>query len=63
VIDFKVGDVVQLKGDGPNMTIVGRGKYGWGDEEVLLCKWFKNHGELVEETFPLDAVVLVETDK
>jgi uncharacterized protein YodC (DUF2158 family) len=60
---FSVGDIVQLKGGGPQMTVVGIGKYGWDTQDQMLCKWFKNQGELADELFPPEAVVLVTENK
>jgi uncharacterized protein YodC (DUF2158 family) len=47
---FKVGDVVQLKSGGPEMTIEGIGDEGWAD-----CVWFSGL-EAKRESFPLDAL-------
>ena len=45
------------------MTVVGIGKYGWDTQDQMLCKWFKNQGELADELFPPEAVVLVTENK
>ena len=50
---FKVGDVVQLKSGGPEMTIEGIGDEGWAD-----CVWFSGL-EAKRESFPLDALEAV----
>ena len=50
---FKVGDVVQLKSGGPEMTIEGIGDEGWAD-----CVWFSGL-EAKRESFPLDALQTV----
>ena len=38
---FKVGDVVQLKSGGPQMTVKNYGQYGYNVEEECLCVWFE----------------------
>ena len=52
---FKVGDVVQLKSGGPEMTIEGIGDEGWAD-----CVWFSGL-EAKRESFPLDALEAVSS--
>lgn len=48
---FQPGDVVTLKSGGPRMTVVDYGKYGHGDEESYLCKWFDNKHNRMQDTF------------
>jgi uncharacterized protein YodC (DUF2158 family) len=43
-MNFKVGDVVQLKSGGPPMTIEeiggGRARYVWFEDTTRQAKWF-----------------------
>jgi len=40
--ELKAGDVVQLKSGGPEMTIQGIGKYGFGaTHDTANCVWFE----------------------
>jgi uncharacterized protein YodC (DUF2158 family) len=47
---FKVGDVVQLKSGGPQMTVTGMAHLYVG------CSYFKADGMLVDSNFPPDAL-------
>ena len=54
--EFQVGDVVQLKSGGPEMTIETIGKFGMGStHDEAKCVWFdgKNRKEGVFELHTL----------
>ena len=47
-----IGDIVQLKSGGPEMTISSSpGKYDYDDFDSVKCVWF-NGGARVEDLFP-----------
>lgn len=50
---FVVGDVVRLKGDGPQMTVTGL-------SANIQCSWFSASGELQTGAFPAAALFAVE---
>jgi uncharacterized protein YodC (DUF2158 family) len=56
--EIKVGDVVQLKSGGPNMTVNEIGKPGMGGTGPLSawCSWFDSKGEEKKGTFPLTSL-------
>jgi uncharacterized protein YodC (DUF2158 family) len=39
-MEFKIGDLVQLKSGGPTMTITGKSEYGAADGEKVDCTWY-----------------------
>lgn len=53
--ELKVGDVVFLKSDGPNMTIEDIGEYNFAIK--AYCSWFVE-GEKKSDVFALEALVL-----
>lgn len=58
-MEFKPGDIVQLKSGGPEMTIKHVGKQNYSDDLGVWCVWFEKVGsrqEIKEYTF--DPVVL-----
>ena len=55
-MDFKKGDVVQLKSGGPKMTIAGQASSGHG----WICTWFEN-GEV--KTYVFDEEALTKADE
>jgi uncharacterized protein YodC (DUF2158 family) len=53
-MDFKPGDVVQLKSGGPIMTVEQVGKHHLTHEAAVWCTWFQkigNREELKKEQF------------
>ena len=54
-MEYKIGDIVQLKSGGPGMT-VDDGKIGAN----VQCVWFRLDGSLCRETLSLDAVQLYD---
>ena len=59
---FGIGDVVQLKGGGPTMTIVGLGRDG--DSGVhALCAWFDSEDHHHSATYPTEALRVHEEAK
>jgi uncharacterized protein YodC (DUF2158 family) len=53
---FKIGDIVQLKSGGPEMTVTG--VY----EDTILTTWFaESHEE--KGAFPLDAIVIHQQEQ
>lgn len=46
---FKTGDVVRLKSDGPNMTVVKYGSYR--GERKCLCQWFDDKNKPDQRVF------------
>ncbi|MEO8989387.1 MAG: DUF2158 domain-containing protein [Acidobacteriaceae bacterium] len=58
-MEFKPGDVVQLKSGGPPMTVEHIGKQNHSDDIVVWCVWSEKVGarqEVKEYTF--DPIVL-----
>ena len=59
-MDFKQGDVVQLKSGGPLMTIDDIGKYGYGEEnDKAKCVWF-DAKKRYEDIFSFESLKKVE---
>ena len=58
---IKIGDVVKLKSDGPNMTVVGVSS----NAKALQCAWFSGeHFDKVESYyFAPDSLLLVKMDQ
>jgi uncharacterized protein YodC (DUF2158 family) len=57
-MDFKIGDVVRLKSDGPRMTVKSI-----KDGEVW-CNWFDKEGKLAQpQWFEPDMLKLVEHEE
>ena len=62
--EFKVGDVVELKSGGPDMTVVSIGK----DDSVdwspsVTCKWFTNEAPMTQtDSFPVKALRISPQD-
>lgn len=52
---YPVGSVVELKGGGPRMTVLGWEAAMWPSEAGARCAWFIQ-GALREGTFPLAAL-------
>lgn len=50
---FKIGDVVQLKSGGPEMTIDGI------SEDTVHCVWFNDKDEHKMNNFHIDSIELV----
>ncbi|MGV1869731.1 YodC family protein [Agrobacterium rosae] len=58
-MEFKVGDVVQLKSGGPHMTISSIGTMYEGSELYAWCDWFvqdKAPWKKEDGTFPLTSL-------
>jgi uncharacterized protein YodC (DUF2158 family) len=55
-MEFKVGDVVQLKSGGPNMTISG---FYNQNENSMTCTWFCSC-EIRISNFPPEALIKIE---
>jgi uncharacterized protein YodC (DUF2158 family) len=54
-MDFKPGDLVQLRSGGPRMTVQSIDKDPKTQEDVVICTWFENVGKRQErqtEAFP-----------
>jgi len=60
-MDFKVGDVVELKSGGPKMTIEKIAPRNSTDSEnVIHCVWFDNYQgneQLKRETFVTETLI------
>ncbi len=54
---MKVGDVVQLKSGGPLMTVSDI------DNDEVYCNWFDKNNKLVENSFRLLQLKIVDEDK
>lgn len=52
---FKIGDVVQLKSGGPEMTVEDIGDYGKGAGKGVSCVWFDNRKRCTD-TFHVDTL-------
>lgn len=52
---FKVGDVVQLKSSGPDMTVSEA--HLMGEKDYVRCQWFGGR-KLENGRFPIDSLVL-----
>jgi uncharacterized protein YodC (DUF2158 family) len=48
---FEIGDVVQLKGGGPVMTVTGLRKTLHGDDEVMVT-WFDSNDKAQTAEYP-----------
>lgn len=49
-MQFQLGDVVELRSGGPQMTVTGTSQSGW-----VMCSWFKD-GKYESGTFPPEAL-------
>ncbi|WP_232221423.1 YodC family protein [Burkholderia sp. WSM2232] len=47
-----MGDVLSLKSGGRAMTVTWRGPVLFASGNWLICQWFSNTGELLQEMFP-----------
>lgn len=56
--EFKVGDVVELKSGGPDMTVVSIVKDETADwDPSVICKWFTNEEAMPQtDSFPVKAL-------
>lgn len=59
-LKFKVGDVVQLKSGGPNMTVTKTGDDLLENPEYV-CKWFGGR-KLEHGLFPQDSLEMAKAD-
>jgi uncharacterized protein YodC (DUF2158 family) len=55
---FKVGQVVQLRSGGPDMTVSDRDIM---DEDHVWCQWFGGR-KLEQGRFPIDSLIVPEPD-
>ncbi len=53
--DIKVGDVVQLKSGGTQMTVTQIGNKMYSDTPIVWCAWFEKNNKH-EGDFPTEAV-------
>ena len=54
--EFKIGDTVKLKSDGPVMTIAWIGEPNPNDGSIpVRCKWFDDKRS-EEQRYPMDAL-------
>jgi uncharacterized protein YodC (DUF2158 family) len=58
---FKIGDVVQLKGGGPVMTVTGLRKTLHGDDEVAVT-WFDSDDKAQTAEYPPAALKVYEDE-
>jgi len=60
-MDFKIGDIVVLKSDGPKMTIEKIGSRNSNNAETVIhCVWFDNlqgNEQLKRETFVTETLI------
>lgn len=56
--EFKLGDVVQLKGGGPKMTIKSVGRHGAVTTDNAQCVWFDGR-QYMENVFELTVLELI----
>ncbi|WP_245322900.1 YodC family protein [Bradyrhizobium valentinum] len=64
MIEFKPGDLVQVKSGGPIMTVEKVGKTAMFEEDAVWCVWFEKVGNkqvAQQETF--SPVVLEKVEK
>lgn len=61
-MEFKAGDLVQLKSGGPTMTIGDIGKYGYDNFLSANCLWF-SADEPKQQLFRLEMLKHVEPTK
>jgi uncharacterized protein YodC (DUF2158 family) len=57
---FEIGNVVQLKGGGPIMTITGRSV---GKTTLFRCTWFDKQGSEQNAAYPAEALKLYREEK
>jgi uncharacterized protein YodC (DUF2158 family) len=50
ILEFKIGNLVQLKSGGPTMTITSKDNYDARGEEEVACTWYVG-GERNKESF------------
>ena len=56
---FKVGDIVQLRSGGPDMTIISVGISYISKEPLVGCKWFDASHTIMSDEFPPESLVKV----
>jgi uncharacterized protein YodC (DUF2158 family) len=54
---FKVGEVVQLKSGGPQMTVVSVRTDGGSTNRIVECVWFTQEMKSETATFPEEALI------
>jgi uncharacterized protein YodC (DUF2158 family) len=55
-MSFKVGDVVKLKGGGPQMTITGT-SVGPDRPTLFTCNWFDKDNREQSSAYPADSLI------
>lgn len=60
---LSVGDVVQLKSGGPDMTVTGVVEHGMPPVVELSCAWFIEGDDARYGRFPPEALVKVEDNE
>jgi uncharacterized protein YodC (DUF2158 family) len=58
---FKIGDVVQLKGGSPVMTVIGTRKDLHGNDEVTVV-WFDDTDKAQTAEYPPEALKVYEDE-
>ena len=59
---FRAGDVLRLKSGGRAMTATWSGRVLFAPGNWLICQWFSEAGELQQEMFPEETLVLARDD-
>ncbi|CAB3648740.1 YodC family protein [Paraburkholderia rhynchosiae] len=58
---YRVGDVLKLKSGGCAMTVAWSGPVLFASGNWLICQWFAETGELMQEMFPEETLERVRT--
>jgi uncharacterized protein YodC (DUF2158 family) len=53
--EFKIGDVVELRSGGPEMTVIGEQA-----PNLIMCTWFDKNDESRSQAFPKEALEMAE---
>lgn len=60
---YGVGDVLRLKSGGCPMTVTWSGPVLFASGNWLICQWFTDTGELMQEMFPEETLVPAQAER
>jgi|GEM_PF-1208785 uncharacterized protein YodC (DUF2158 family) len=60
---YGVGDVLRLKSGGSPMTVTWSGPVLFASGNWLICQWFTDTGELMQEMFPEETLEPAQVER
>jgi uncharacterized protein YodC (DUF2158 family) len=60
---YRVGDVLSLKSGGCPMTVTWTGPVLFASGNWLICQWFTDTGELMQEMFPEETLESAQVER